>query len=134
MFVRVITTLLQLIFKFYSWYLLLEEFKLFPFCAFISCVCVCYWVLRKNHTVLDRYMVISTAKTIKLIKRMHPFRSSHPGMFLVKSRSENMHQIYRRTSMPKCDFNKITKQLYWNHTSAWALFCRFAAYFQNTFY
>ena len=30
--------------------------------------------------------------------------------------SENMQQIYRRTSMSKCDFNK--KQLYWNHTLA----------------
>ena len=26
--------------------------------------------------------------------------------------SENMHQIYRRTPMAKCDFNKIAKQLY----------------------
>ena len=31
---------------------------------------------------------------------------------------ENMQQIYRRTSMPKCDFNKVAKQLYCNHTSA----------------
>ena len=26
--------------------------------------------------------------------------------------SENMQQIDRRTPMPKCDFNKVTKQLY----------------------
>ena len=26
--------------------------------------------------------------------------------------SENLQQIYRRTSMPKCGFNKVTKQLY----------------------
>ena len=26
--------------------------------------------------------------------------------------SENMQQIYRRTSMLKCDFNKVAKQLY----------------------
>ena len=26
--------------------------------------------------------------------------------------SENMQQIYRRTHMPKCDFNKVAKQLY----------------------
>ena len=36
-----------------------------------------------------------------------------------KRRSENMQQIYRRAPMPKCDFNKVEKQLYWNHTSAW---------------
>ena len=26
------------------------------------------------------------------------------------------------------------KQLYWNHTSAWVFSCKFAAYFQNTFF
>ena len=26
--------------------------------------------------------------------------------------SENMHQIYRRTPMPKCDFNKFAKQFH----------------------
>ena len=26
--------------------------------------------------------------------------------------SKNMQQIYRRTTMPKCDFNKYAKQLY----------------------
>ena len=38
---------------------------------------------------------------------------------LNKRCSENMQQIYRRTPMPKCDFNKVTLQLYWNRTSAW---------------
>ena len=44
-----------------------------------------------------------------------------------------MQQIYRRTTMPKCDFNKVAKQRYWNHTSAWVFSCKFATYFQNTF-
>ena len=35
--------------------------------------------------------------------------------------------------MPKCDFNKNAKQLYWNCNSAWVFFGKFAAYFQNTF-
>ena len=47
--------------------------------------------------------------------------------------SENMQQSYRRTPMPKCNFNKVAKQLYWNHTSAWVFSCNFATYFQNTF-
>ena len=51
----------------------------------------------------------------------------------IKRCSENMQQIYRRTSTQKCDFNKTAKQLYWNHTPAWVFFCKFAAYFQNTF-
>ena len=38
---------------------------------------------------------------------------------LKKRCSENMQRIYRRTPMPKYDFNKVAKQLYWNHTSAW---------------
>ena len=46
---------------------------------------------------------------------------------------ENMQQIYRRTPTTKCDFNKVVKQLYWNHTSAWVLSYKLAAYFQNTF-
>ena len=47
--------------------------------------------------------------------------------------SENVQQIYRRSSMLKCDFNKVALQLYWNRTSAWVSSCKFAAYFQNTF-
>ena len=30
-----------------------------------------------------------------------------------------MHQSYGRTLMQKCYFNKVTRQLYWNHTLAW---------------
>ena len=35
--------------------------------------------------------------------------------------------------MPKCNFNKVALQLYWNCTSAWVFSCKFAAYFPNTF-
>ena len=35
--------------------------------------------------------------------------------------------------MPKCDFNKVALQLYWNHPSAWVFSCKFAPYFQNNF-
>ena len=45
-----------------------------------------------------------------------------------------MQQIYRRTLVLKCDFNKAVLQLYWNRTSAWVFSCKFAAYFQNTFF
>ena len=41
-----------------------------------------------------------------------------------------LQQIYRRTPMPKCDFNKVALQLYWKHTSAWVFSCKFDAYFQ----
>ena len=32
--------------------------------------------------------------------------------------SKNMQQIYRKTPMPRCNFNKVLKQFYWNHTPA----------------
>ena len=35
--------------------------------------------------------------------------------------------------MTKCDFNKVKKQLYWNHTSGSVFSCKFAGYFQNIF-
>ena len=44
-----------------------------------------------------------------------------------------MQQIYGRTPMRKCDFNKAALQLFWNHTSAGVFSCKFAAYFQKTF-
>ena len=47
--------------------------------------------------------------------------------------SENIQQLYKRISMPKCDFNKVAFQLHWNHTSAWLFFCKFVAHFQNNF-
>ena len=55
-----------------------------------------------------------------------------PRSILWKRCFENMQQIYRGTSMPKCNFNKV-KQLYSNRTSAWVFSCKFAVYFQNTF-
>ena len=57
-----------------------------------------------------------------------PFRG-----VLSKRCSENIHQIYKRIPILKCDFHKVAKQLYWNHTSAWVFSYEFAAYFQNTF-
>ena len=45
------------------------------------------------------------------------FRSSRSEVFFSKRCSENMQQIYRRTPITKCDFNKAALQLYWNHTS-----------------
>ena len=37
-------------------------------------------------------------------------------------------------TMPKCNFNKVSKQLYRNYTSTWVFSCICAAYFQNTFF
>ena len=40
---------------------------------------------------------------------------------------------YRIALMPKCDFNKVALQLYWNHSSARVFSCKFAAYFETPF-
>ena len=42
---------------------------------------------------------------------------------LIKRCSENMQQIYRRTSMPKCDFNKVAKQHLFSRTPLKGCFC-----------
>ena len=52
---------------------------------------------------------------------------------LRKTFSENIHQIYRRTSMPKCDFNKVAEQLYWNYTSVRVFSCKFLHIFRTSF-
>ena len=52
---------------------------------------------------------------------------------LQKRCSEYMQQIYRRTPLLKCDFNKVVLHLYWNRTSAWVFFCKFAIYVYRTF-
>ena len=65
---------------------------------------------------------------ILIMIQKQPFRNVP-----MKRCSENMQQIYKKTPMPKCDYNKVALQLYCNHTSAWVFSCKFAAYFQNTF-
>ena len=75
------------------------------------------------------------------------FRSSHLEVFLGKSVPKKCSKFtgehpYRsvisikmlRTLMPKFDFGNVAKQINPNHTSARVFPCKFAAYFQNTFY
>ena len=69
----------------------------------------------------------------RLLTRWWHAQKQPSGGALRKRCSENMQQIYRKTPMPKCDFNKFAMQFYWNHTSAWVFSCKFAAYFQNSF-
>ena len=41
------------------------------------------------------------------------FSQKQPSRGVLSKRcSENMQQIHRRTSIPKCDFNKVAKQIY----------------------
>ena len=61
------------------------------------------------------------------------FRSSHPEVILKRRCSENMQQIYRRTLMPKCGFNKVAMQLYWNRNSAWVFSVNLLHIFRTPF-
>ena len=92
---------------------------------------------RRHHLLLvlrqHPFVVLSRVLTCFSISTYNCQKQPPEGV-LGKRCSENMQQIYRRTPMPKCDFNKVSKQLYWNHTSGWVFSCKFAVMFQNTFY
>ena len=47
------------------------------------------------------------------------FQKQPPRCVLRKRYSENIQQIFRRAPTSKCNFNKVSLQLCWNHTSAW---------------
>ena len=53
----------------------------------------------------DCFKLITSIRTKGIQKQ--PFKG-----FPSKRCSENMQQIYGRTAMPKCYFNKVAKQLY----------------------
>ena len=84
-----------------------------------------------SHHFLDRHYVLQIFRSFADIVKYTQMQLSR-GV-LKKRRSENMQQSYRRTAMPKCDFDKVWKQLYWNPTAAWMFSCKFAVYSQNTF-
>ena len=46
------------------------------------------------------------------ISQCMSFQKQPSSGFLRKRFFVYMHQIYRRTPMPKCDFNKVAKQLF----------------------
>ena len=86
-------------------------------------------------TMFWEFRRVSFVNSAGLRSRFIDFQwQKQPSRGVLKKRcSENMPQIYRRTPMPKCTFNKVAKQPYWNRTLAWVFSCKFAAYFQNTF-
>ena len=85
----------------------------------ISTLVLTQWLLRccQNWSWLFVYIVSK-------------YRTSPPEVFLgkdvLKICSKFTGEHLRRSVI-----NKVALKLYWNHTSAW-VFCKFAAYFQNT--
>ena len=93
---------------------------------------ICWSFFLKPHCIFNS--ILSKWSCIWLYKHRSKSSQKQPFRGIPEKRcSENMQQIYRRTPMSKCDFNKVALQHYWNHTLAWAFSCKFAAYFQNTF-
>ena len=83
---------------------------------------------------LENYHIRSYCLIILDFMEQYHNQQKQPSRHVLrKSCFENMQQIYRRIPMPKCNFNRVAKQLYWNHTSAWVFSCKFVAYFQNSF-
>ena len=79
------------------------------------------WTRIDYHLVLQANRVTKCASHPKMKRSSKSYSELLSSQFRVvqeqfRRRSENMQQIYWRTPMPKCDFNKVAKQLYWNHT------------------
>ena len=107
--------------------LLLIIVQICHFCIFRVCLKNCLNVPMKYY-ILHQFNFLLLA----VFCLANSCYQNQPSRGVLKKRySENMQQIYRRTAMPKCDFNK---QLCWNHTSTWVFSCKFAAYFQNNFF
>ena len=86
-----------------------------------------FWCLYDNFKHISH--IVLTFPLLTLNRQMRPginhyrkriqrtdIQKQPPRRVLGKRFSENMQQIYRRTPMQKCDFNKGALQLYRNHT------------------
>ena len=100
-------------------------------CNFFSSFWLIYRTMNLWTSCLDvtRFLRPSLRLESPQIFRINWQWQKQPFRGIVRKRhSESMQQIYWRTPMLKCDFNKVA-----NHASAWVFSCKFTAYFQNTF-
>ena len=79
-----------------------------------DCFCPCWRILGK----IERKWNIQKQPSIGILR---------------KRCSESIRQISGRTSKPKCDFNKVARQLYWNHTLVWVFSCKLLHIFRTRF-
>ena len=83
------------------------------------------WDILTCWTINQTVILFSSQIQFRFLKKLLDYgnfinltqKQPYRGVFR-KRCFENMKQIYWRTLMPKCDFSKVAKQLYWNHTSA----------------
>ena len=121
---------------FFTNYLIAQFFLLFFFSLLLILKSIRrYWVLLiilSTNPPQIFWMILAGRCISNTCEIVLHFQRQPKGV-LVKKFSGNMQQIYRRTRMGKCDFNKVALQLCWNHTSRHCSPVNFAAYFQNTF-
>ena len=95
----------------------------YPSQIFSTKVCWKKHIYYQQHNIKTKCWIHFKSKSQSLFLQKQP-----PKGVSRKRCSENMQQIYRRTPMPKCDFNKVAKQLNWNHTWTWVFSSKCASY------
>ena len=90
-----------------------------------------FWCKKYVASIIFKYVHLNVKNILLfLMPKLWQLDNSGPSVSLLPTEAA----LQRRTTIPKCDFNKVVKQLYWNHTSEWVSSSRFAAYFQNNFF
>ena len=69
-------------------------------------------VTEQNQKLLQRGLVTIRQISVNEMPEMAPSQKQPYRGVLIERCSKNIQQIYRRTLMTKCDFNKVAKQLY----------------------
>ena len=77
-----------------------------------------FW--RGHSGFLEKVIVNFTSRLLVDLLQKQPFRG-----VLIKGCFENMQQTYRRTPVPKCDFNKVALRPLSYNTSGWLLLLLF---------
>ena len=99
---------------------------LFPTFCFIWYAFAC-WMYKNNN--INIYLHANWKR--RIVNTLAS--SSHPEVFLRKSVLKICNKFTGEHPGRSVISIKLLLQLYWNHTSAWMFFCKFATYFQNTF-
>ena len=107
--------------------------------VFGSFLAVCLHVYSRANSCTTVFSCFSTVtEQLKFLKLLQVVDSA--SVIFVRRCSSNVIQPISRelqsqwwTPMPKCNFNKVALQLYWNCTSAWLFSYKFPAYFKNPF-
>ena len=85
--------------------------------------------LLKNY-LMENFIFLCSDQNVSSRLQKFKNKQKQPSTGVLRKRcSENMQQIYRRTPMPKYDFNKVAKQLKLNLVT-----CCFAILYCNSIY